>query len=225
MKLIPALLDLVLPRACAACRVPSTSLCPGCAAAFADLPVHRTDSGVWAARDAHGVGRALVRAHKDSTVGQLAPPLGAALARSVLAAIADDLDDEVQPFALVPVPQRRAAARRRRRDPTAEIAESAARELRGQGWQVAVVRAATLARQPVDQRGLGIHQRAANLDEAMIVRARAAQGLVGCGIVAVDDVVTTGSTLVELCRALTTAGLDPVGLAAVVATPLIMTSG
>ena len=158
-------------------------------------------------------------------MGQLAPPLGAALARSVLAAIADDLDDEVQPFALVPVPQRRAAARRRRRDPTAEIAESAARELRGQGWQVAVVRAATLARQPVDQRGLGIHQRAANLDEAMIVRARAAQGLVGCGIVAVDDVVTTGSTLVELCRALTTAGLDPVGLAAVVATPLIMTSG
>jgi predicted amidophosphoribosyltransferase len=61
-------------------------------------------------------------------------------------------------------------------------------------------------------------QRAANLDRAMAVQARWVSCVGGSVCVLVDDVLTTGATLVEATRALREAGVRHVVGATVVAT-------
>ncbi|MEP6797352.1 MAG: phosphoribosyltransferase family protein, partial [Lapillicoccus sp.] len=57
-----------------------------------------------------------------------------------------------------------------------------------------------------DQAGLGQEARARNLAGAYAVRSARTPGLVGRRVVLVDDVMTTGATLVEAARALRAAG-------------------
>jgi predicted amidophosphoribosyltransferase len=66
-----------------------------------------------------------------------------------------------------------------------------------------------------DSAGLGGQARSANLGGAMRARAPAP------GVVAliVDDIVTTGATLVEASRALVAAGWSVAGAAVIAATP------
>jgi predicted amidophosphoribosyltransferase len=73
-----------------------------------------------------------------------------------------------------------------------------------------------LSREVADSAGLGAAERAANLAGAMSARRPARPGQ---PVVLVDDIVTTGATAREACRALGAAGWTPVGFAAVAATP------
>jgi predicted amidophosphoribosyltransferase len=72
-----------------------------------------------------------------------------------------------------------------------------------------------LARAVRDSAGLDIAERAANLHLAMVARAprRVSTALV------VDDITTTGASLIEATRALRLAGWRVVGAAVVAATP------
>ena len=219
MLVVDALRDLLLPRSCAACQMPGTALCAGCVVALDRLAIHRTATSVWAAHDAHGLGRAVVRAHKESSTAYLAPALGHVLARSVHDLLRVESVGPEFSISVVPVPQRLAARVHRRRDPTDEVARWAAQMLAESGLRVSVVKAATFARQPSDQRGLGLKERAINLEGAMQVQRRCVRSLWSSVVVAVDDVVTTGSTLTELRRCLTAAGIAPIGCAAAIATP------
>lgn len=63
-------------------------------------------------------------------------------------------------------------------------------------------------RQPEDQRRLGEQARFTNLHEAMSYRSASS---VGSEVVLIDDVVTTGATLLEAARAVTSAGDVVVG--------------
>jgi predicted amidophosphoribosyltransferase len=150
-----------------------------------------------------GALKQLLLAHKEHARLDLSGPLGAALAR-VVAGFQD------HPLVLCPAPSSRAAVRSRGYDHTSRLARRAAVEL---GGRFAVQRLLVPARGVRDQAGLTSEQRARNLEGAL--RADAAPP---ARVVIVDDVVTTGATLVEATRALVAQGHQVVGAAVLGAT-------
>ncbi|MCM1975409.1 ComF family protein [Streptomyces sp. G1] len=213
---------LVLPVGCAGCGAGRAVLCGACRSALsgagagpvrpspcpAGLPV------VHAATAYREAVRAVVLAHKERGALPLAAVLGAALAAAVRAGGAGGAGGGG--VALVPVPSARHRVRARGHDPARRIALAASARLRREGVPARVTPVLRLRRAVADQAGLGAAQRRENLAGAL--EARPGAGRVtgwAARIVIVDDLVTTGSTLVEAARALRAAGIGaPVGTAA-----------
>jgi predicted amidophosphoribosyltransferase len=200
-----ALLDaaaLLLPVACAGCGVEDRALCDACAAALAPAPVRRTladGTPVTAGLAYDGVARMVVVAMKGDRPG-LARRLAPALAAAVVAAA------DGRPVELAAVPSTRRARRRRGYDPVRLLIERA-------GLRAAPVFRA--ARPHAAQKTLDRTARLAHLDGVFAVRAP----LAGRRLVLVDDVVTTGATLLAAAGALRAAGAEVVACAAVASTP------
>ena len=221
-----ALLDLVVPRLCAGCGAPQQLWCPACASTLesaawptAPQPVPVGFPRTWAVSPYAGPVREALVAHKERGRLALARPLGDALARSVAAAGAA-LPGASAGLVLVPVPSARAATRRRGHDPLGRLARRAAYVLRRSGRPAVVVPVLTLDRRVADQAGLAAAARAANLRGAHRARERHLVRLhPDVAIVVVDDLVTTGASLVEATRVLRVAGLTSVSAAVVAATP------
>ncbi|WP_277620654.1 ComF family protein, partial [Clavibacter michiganensis] len=70
-------------------------------------------------------------------------------------------------------------------------------------------------RSPADQAGLGVAARPFNVDGCLAARI----DLAGRRILVVDDVLTTGATLRETCRAIRAAGGEVVACAVLTAVP------
>ena len=157
---------------------------------------------VHAAVEFSGVAARAIRAFKEEGRTGLARPLGEALAVAAAGAMAaaSDVDDLV----VVPVPSSRAAFRRRGH----HVAELLARRAGLPAARMLRVHAPT-----ADQRLLGRTERAANVSGSM--RAR---GAAGAAVIVVDDVVTTGATLVEAARSLRAGGARVLGAATVAST-------
>ncbi|MGW7286386.1 ComF family protein [Streptomyces sp. NPDC054847] len=222
---------LVIPAVCGGCGTPRTQLCEGCGQALhgqaarrarpvpepAGLPV------VHAAAAYTDSVRAVILAHKERGALGLAGPLGAALAESVRATMGY-ANVSGGPVLLVPVPSAPGAVRARGHDAARRIALAAAAELRRTGRAARVLPVLRQRRRMADQAGLTARERLANVAGALEVRAGGARLLAGGRAVIVDDLMTTGATLVEAARALSaTRGSDPGAAvparAAVVAVP------
>jgi predicted amidophosphoribosyltransferase len=222
--LIGELLDLVLPQSCAGCGAAAGLLCAGCAGRLTGparpawpSPAPAGLPRPWAVASYDGPVRALIVAHKESGRVGLAGPLGAGLARSVLAAVGSPVRrPPPAPVLLVPMPSARAATRRRGHDPTRRITVAAVAWLRRCGVPAGRLSVLTQARRVADQSGLTATERAENLRGALVVARPAA--VRGERVVVVDDVITTGATLAEAARALRTAGADVVAGAVIAAT-------
>jgi len=93
------------------------------------------------------------------------------------------------------------------------LARAAASALRSYGVDAQAARLLVPARSVADQSGLSTAERTANLHGAL----RATTAVRG-PVLVVDDVVTTGATLVEAARALTAVGHQVAGAAVVAAT-------
>ncbi|WP_295782591.1 phosphoribosyltransferase family protein [uncultured Microbacterium sp.] len=195
-----------LPLSCAGCGAADVSLCEGCRLALAPR-VHRRTIGpgviVTAALAFDGVAARTVRALKEEGRTSLARALGPALRAAVCAAT--DAHGGLPSVRVTAVPSSRSAFRRRGYRPVDLL-------LRAGG--VRAERLLRVARTPRDQRGLGRVERRANVAGAL-----AARPLSGGVVVVVDDVVTTGATLVEADRALRAAGADEVVVVALAHTP------
>lgn len=212
-RVLNALLDLVLPRACPGCSSPLRARVPACSACLLALagppvramPVPRPPSlpPCWAVAAYASPVRELVVAHKERDRLALSAPLGAALARAAVPSAPD---------VLVWVPSSRRAVRARGYDHARRLAAVAARDL-----GVPAVRALAHVRRVADQSGLSAADRARNLSGSMACVPRALPYLLGRRVVVVDDVMTTGSTLAEATRALREAGVRVVGAAVVAA--------
>jgi predicted amidophosphoribosyltransferase len=221
-----ALADLVFPDRCPGCQ--ERALPPACATCLASLatpprrrPPDPLPAGLpvpWAVTAYAAAPRGLIVAHKEHGRLGLAAPLGAALARSVLAA-AGPAPTSV---ALVPVPSLPSAVRRRGHDPLARITRRAVIALHQRGTSAQVLTLLRHARATADQSELSHAARAQNLAGALVALLpppRVVRRLpADTRLIVVDDVVTTGATLAEAVRALRAAGLAICGTAVIAAT-------
>jgi predicted amidophosphoribosyltransferase len=154
-----------------------------------------------------GVLRLAIVAWKEEGRTSLLRPLAHLLAASVVEVVGDSL----APVVLVPVPTSRRSRLARGADVVDQLAREAAGLLRCAGTDVTVRQALRVARRTADQSGLGARERARNLAGAFALRTD--RCLAGGDIVVVDDIVTTGATIGEAVRALTSAGRLPIAAA------------
>jgi predicted amidophosphoribosyltransferase len=186
----------LVPTECSGCGQPDRALCPACTAALSPAPrsASRDTLTVWSALDyTDAVGRVLV-AFKDDGRTDSAPALAAALGTAVATALAA-VDPGPGGVDLVTVPSSRNAWRSRGFHPVDLL-------LRRAGLRsVRFLRPRPTAA-VTDQVGLGREQRIDNRSNTLEAR----HSLAGHRILLVDDIVTTGATLLEARRAITSAG-------------------
>ncbi len=206
-RLAARVLDLAFPAACAGCGTEGAVLCAAC------LPALRARRGAppgvplglpstvplpllqleWCAPYAGVVKRAL-HALKYAGERRLAAPLGEAIAaRWAEAGAGGDL--------LVPVPIHPERLRLRGYDQAVLLAQAAAA-----GLQMPAVVALARARATRPQFELGRERRAENVAGAFCFRDAARGAVAGRWVVLVDDVATTGATLVSCARTLLESG-------------------
>lgn len=225
-----ALFDLFLGSTCTGCGRPGRLWCASCDGLIGapriawPTPVPAGLVPPWAAGEyADGLRSAIV-GHKERRLLGLRAPLGALLAGAVGSAVpARERSDAL--LVLVPVPSRTTTTRSRGYAPTEALTRVAAGCLAARGDRVVVARLLALRPGVVDQHGLGVAGRAANLAGSMWVpgerlgRLAARSGRAGpIRIVVCDDVLTTGATALEAQRALVAIGLAPSAIAVVAAT-------
>ncbi|KQM84094.1 ComF family protein [Agromyces sp. Leaf222] len=204
----------LMPVACAGCGLPDLAICGDCRAAItvdSATEVSRAGLRVHAGLEYGGVPAALIGAFKDGGRADVARVLAPALSASIRAALAG-------------VP--RAASGARGAGLLVATVPSTPAALRARGYRPVPMLLAEcglrpapvlrLARDRDDQAGLGAEARAANAEGGLVARKR----LDGRRFLLVDDVLTTGSTLLEARRALIAAGAGVEALAVLAETPL-----
>jgi predicted amidophosphoribosyltransferase len=209
-----AFVDLFVGGRCAGCGTPGRSVCPTCASALVAPARSRWPDPVpaglappWSVAEYAGVVRELLNAHKEHRRYALAGALGTALGAAVMSAVraVASRDEAAPPVLLVPLPSQPAVVRRRGRP-------------RAPGVPTQVLACLRPTRRVRDQAGLDAGQRLANLAGALRVPPRHVRTLGQRLVVVTDDIVTTGATATEACRALRAEGALVVGVATVAAT-------
>lgn len=211
--------DLALGRCCAGCDRPGMFLCPECRHEL--VPRVRFHTRLHLDEIAPGVGLSIfvpldysgVRRHvlyrfKDHGDFSVAPTLIRALS-AVLTETLGVLD--VTPAAAVPIPMRRAAARRRGFSPVLHLLEGA---LPRTNPSLRIESLLADDRTGRGDKGLGSADRRAAVAGAFRVRGRNP----GVPVLLVDDVVTTGSTMREAAITLMHSGVQVVAGVAVAGT-------
>lgn len=235
---IDAVSDLVTGSRCVGCGRAGRLLCALCADALvvaaAPAVIDPWPAGlgpVWSATRHDDVARALVIAHKERGQLALSRPLAVLLARAVAAALAaQHCETPITagplpsgPVLLCPVPPRPGSVRARGHDPTSSVVRRAARLLRGAGVQAYPAPLLVSRGTAADQGDLGAQGRIVNVCGTMscpTARLRAVRRRhPAAWVVVCDDVVTTGSTLLEASRALAAVGVPVTAAATVTTTP------
>lgn len=196
--MLDELLDLLLPVRCLRCAKPPSVLCGNCGAVIAGPggQVTRGSLQGWSVAAYDAEIAALINHFKENGVTALAKYFGAAMANNIAANVSE-ADYLVAP------PSRPQASIRRGYQPAALLAKALAKQLRAHGRPVRIINnALALGVDIADQSGLGAQARFANLAGTMRVRVP----VIGKSVILVDDIVTTGATLLECKRALESAG-------------------
>lgn len=208
-------LDVLAPTTCSGCGAVDRALCRTCRAALAAHPsANRIGESadpltVHSAMIYGGVPRRVLLALKETgrtdAAGALAWPIRAAIAEALRTALADGVLSRAGYVELATIPSSRAAFRTRGYVPVELVLAAAG--LRS-------TRALRTARQTADQAGLQFDERARNRAGSLRARPR----MRGRDVLLVDDILTTGATLLEARRALRTAGARLVGAAVIART-------
>lgn len=211
--LVTDAVDLALGRACALCEISGRALCPTCLEDIrcvpADLPLSPTVPGRHAL-PYRGAASTLLLDYKERGNRALAPGLGLLLADAVESLLLEEVPcSPPTPAVLVPVP----GHRRPRRGFAAlpRIIRPAVRLLREAGLPVHARPLLRRARNHGPLKGMDRDARRRAVPGSMVGRPSGS----AAPVIVVDDVVTTGSTLLEAIRALDEAGIPVAGIAAI----------
>jgi len=233
---LAATLEMALPTTCGGCGAAGATWCgacaeeaghatyPGGARQVNPVPCLRGFPPTWAASPYDASARKALVAYKDGDRRDLVAVLAPMLSDAMAAALEGDphlravLASGNGPVFVVPVPSSPAAVRRRGDAPLDLLARAAVREVGLSSRDLIVSPALRLRRRVADQSGLDHRQRASNVESAMQVRTRWGRSLGGVACLLVDDVLTTGATLVEAARALRVGGAGHIAAATVAAT-------
>ncbi len=216
-------LAVLLPVTCAGCGVPDRALCPECRTTL-DGPLIRGRLGASsnehpsspppfdtvAAVAYESTVRNALLAFKEQGRTDVARALAVPFGRAAEVALDDHRDrvPSASGIVLCPVPQGTASARARGYDPVRMLAR------RFTGHHVPpLLRRVGPAR---TQKLLGVEERLRNARGTLQAR----HPLHGVDVLLIDDVVTSGATLLEAARAVREAGGAVIGAAALAATPL-----
>lgn len=199
-------ISVLLPVNCVGCGVADRAVCDGCAIALGAAPrlVERQGLRAWAALAYAAEVATAIGAFKDGARTDAAGPLAAALGAAIGAALRGLPRGAIE---VCTVPSTAEALRARGYAPV---------ELLLARCGIRSSRVLRLARARRDQAGLGAAARRANADGALEAR----RSLHGRRFLLVDDVLTTGSTLVEAGRAVIAAGGTVEAIAVLAETPL-----
>ena len=194
-------LAVLFPVECAGCGSPDRSVCEQCCAALGPaLETQLPGLHVASAARYEGVVRELVLALKEGGRTDAAAALARAIAPLLGAASSVHIPD------LALVPSSRGARARRGYDPVGILVRRA-------GYRVSPV--LRVARTTAAQKTLDLVGRATNSAGSL----EAVRDLSGRRLTLVDDVLTTGATLLEAARAVREAGGEVVGAVTLAATP------
>lgn len=234
--LLRATMEMALPTTCGGCGTPGKTWCGECAdeadrVSYSEgprqvwpRPCPPACPPTWAATPYAGSSRLALVAFKDGDRRDLEAVLAPMLSAAMATALARDpqlrslLSCGNGPVLVVPVPSSRSAVRRRGDFPQGRLTRLADAQTGLSARELVFSPALRLRRRVADQAGLNHSQRAGNLERAMQVRPRWRTSLQGVSCLLVDDVMTTGATLVEAARALRAGGAEHVAAATVAAT-------
>jgi ComF family protein len=205
MNLLDYLLDLLLPCRCVICRSTGLALCQNCASQLTPSAraVTRFDLHGWAASDYGTSEKILIKAFKEDGITALAPIL-VQLMKPAFQCLIDEMSTQIDDVWLVPAPSSSVNFRKRGYLPSLILARQLNRAI---GSTFTVKAALRFERSVADQSGLSVEQRSSNLVGSMVASASVS----GRRVILIDDVVTTGATLVEAARAIAEAGGEVAG--------------
>lgn len=205
MNTFEELLNLLLPAPCCGCGKPGAVLCAGCETALVGIPreVQRGSIAGWAFCEFDDQVSRVLNAFKEGGQTRVASMLAQKM--TPLLSHFEGASNDSRNLTLVSVPSRASSYVKRGFVPARVLANQVAR----QGGLRAIA-ALKFSREVQDQAGLGLADRQTNLVDSMVTKLSVS----GLRILVVDDIVTTGSTLLEANRALEKAGAEVVGFLA-----------
>jgi len=217
MKIFESISDLLFPQRCIACRALGGQLCPICLPEWKfekRSQLLRSHTGetltVFSSADYSGVTRSVILSAKESAMSDADELILQALKYSLTNFLNGNSVTH-----LVPIPSRARANRARGRDFLSEITQELALDFS--------LRSTSLLRHNRnvrDQSGLSLSARRNNLAGAFVLIPKR-EDPSGATLLLIDDLVTTGATLLEAARALRYAGFEVKGaVTAAVAQPL-----
>ena len=215
MIILTSLNELIFPTRCISCGELDLSLCGPCRKSW-NLNLYRTVVS-------HGVDcflpvtssliyspvvQKVLLAAKESDIKKADSLVSQAITHSIKNVLKENSID-----CLIPIPSRKGAARKRGRQFIQEMTTPASIEI-----GIPIISPISHSRAVRDQTGLHIEQRWNNLHRAFVVER--GEGELRSALL-VDDLVTTGATLLEAARALRYAGIKVIGaVTAAVAQPV-----
>jgi len=205
MTVLEELLDLVLPTLCCGCKRLGAILCTECRAALVGSPrvVSRAAQVGWVFCAFDEQVARILNAFKEDGQTRVAVTLAAKM--TPLLANFPSSEPGEKGLVLVSVPSRPSSFVKRGFVP----AQVLAKEI-GKQSALRSLSALKFIRQVEDQAGLGASKRKLNLVESMSAKF----SLRGYRVIIIDDIVTTGATIVEAGRALEAAGAQVIGFLA-----------
>lgn len=203
MSAFEELLDLLLPTPCCGCKRLGSILCPACLESLVGSPRMVTREGQigWAYCAFEDQASQILNAFKEDGQTRVA----VTLATKMLPLLANFSKIDSNAIKLVSVPSRSSSFIKRGFVPAKVLANALGRQSKLQS-----VAALKFCRPVEDQAGLGSSQRRTNLVDSMTAKF----SMKGYRVLIIDDIVTTGATMLEASRALTAAGAEVVGFLA-----------